>query len=68
MHGQGYKLVHCLTSPAAPLRQQLQRLTMTFTPPYKRTPYYLTAKPLQADIPADFLNFDHWNCIGGDVR
>lgn len=68
MYGQGYRLAHCLTSPAAPLRQQLQRLTLTFTPPYKRTPYYLTAKPLQPDLPADFLCFEQWNCVGGDVR
>lgn len=68
MHGQGYRLAHCLTSPAAPLRQQLQRLTLTLTPPYKRTPYYLTAKPLQADLSADFLCFEQWNCVGGDVR
>ena len=68
MHQQQIRLVHCLTSPAAPLRATLQQLTHTVTPPFARTPYYLTAKPLQDHLSADFLDFGRWNCLGGDIR
>ena len=65
---QKTSFIHCLTSPAAPLRHTLQALTTTVTPPYKRTPYYLTAKPLQPSLPVNFLHFSEWNCVGGDIR
>jgi hypothetical protein len=35
--------------------------------PYSRSPYYLTAKPLTADLPAGFMDFRHWDCVGGDI-
>lgn len=61
------RLVHLLTSPASPLFSALSRLTPTRTLPWTRSPYFLTFKPLTAELPVPLSDFNLWNCTGGDI-
>lgn len=63
----GDRFVHWLATPAAALTTSLYSLGMSVPLPYSRTPYYLTAKPLTEALPTGFLDFQQWDCTGGDV-
>lgn len=65
-------LVHLLASPASPLRQAVSRLArwntaMHWLTPISHSPCYLTVKPLCPNTARDLLDFDQWDCMGGDV-
>lgn len=63
----GLRLIHILTSPKASVRGYLRTLGFCVDMPCTRTPYFLTAKPLDNRTPSDFFNFARWDCLGGDV-
>lgn len=63
----GGRFVHWLATPAAAVTTALQGLGGSVSLPYSRTPYYLTAKPLAETLPTGFLDFQQWDCTGGDI-
>lgn len=64
---QGIRLIHVLTSPQAPLLAALRQTAVCLRLPYSRSPYYLTAKALNDELPGTLFDFARWDCIGGDV-
>jgi GNAT superfamily N-acetyltransferase len=64
---RGMHFVHALTSPASPTLTAIKTLGRSVQPPVSRQPYYLTAKPLRPDTPADLFDFARWDCVGGDI-
>jgi hypothetical protein len=63
----GLHFIHVLLSPQSPLLHALQSVGRLFTLPYTRSPYFLTVKPLSADIPRSLFDFERWDCMGGDI-
>lgn len=63
----GARFVYWLATPAATVNITLKPLGLTIPLPYSRSPYYLTAKPLNQDLPAKFFSLEQWDCLGGDV-
>lgn len=63
----GDRFVHWLATPAAAMTTALRGLGTPVPIPYSRTPYYLTAKPLGEALPTGFLDFQQWDCTGGDI-
>ncbi|MDX2137797.1 MAG: GNAT family N-acetyltransferase [Chloroflexota bacterium] len=63
----GYRYVHVLASPHASIRHALATITTLLPLPYSRSPFYLTTKPLCDDLPASWLDFAAWDCIGGEI-
>lgn len=59
--------VHVLTSPQAALRTALPEMGRMIHLPYSRTPYYLTAKSLDAKRATPLFDFKQWDCVGGDI-
>jgi hypothetical protein len=66
LQDEGIRFVHVLTTPESGLRSTLNQLGYAVTMPYSRSPYYLTVKPF-AHTPPEFLDFDIWDCLGGDI-
>lgn len=60
-------LIHALTTPNSRVGESLARQTWGAALPWQKSPYYLTVKPLSDQTPPELLNFDRWQCIGGDV-
>jgi hypothetical protein len=67
LHREGRHFVHVLTTPGASVRAILPTLGRVIQLPYSRTPYYLTAKPLEAIFTKPLFDFSQWDCIGGDI-
>lgn len=65
MYRQGIAVAHVLTTPSSHLRAALPPLNLR--QPYTRSPCYLTAKPLDAVVPESWLDFNIWDCVGGDI-
>lgn len=61
------RLIHVVTSPQAALRRALQQQTWCLPLFKSQTPYFLTAKPLQQQIPETLFQFENWDCVGGDI-
>lgn len=66
LRGAGIHLVHALTTPASVLRAALRDVGWSMPWPYTRTPYFLTVKPLRK-TPSLLLDFERWDCCGGDI-
>jgi hypothetical protein len=67
VYDAGGRFVHWLATPVSTLTSALRGLGMVLPVPYSRSPYYLTAKPLTTDLPAGFMDFHRWDCVGGDI-
>ncbi|MFO7539867.1 MAG: GNAT family N-acetyltransferase [Chloroflexota bacterium] len=67
IHNTGGRFVHWLSTPTTALTKTLRTLGLVLPVPYSRSPYYLTAKPLTAGLPARFMDFRHWDCSGGNI-
>jgi GNAT superfamily N-acetyltransferase len=63
----GKRFVHVLATPSSNLRCALSQITPLIKLPYTRNPHYLTVKPLTESLPASLLDFQSWDCVGGDV-
>jgi GNAT superfamily N-acetyltransferase len=63
----GVRFVHVISSPQSAIRAALKKVATCVSLPYSRTPYYLTAKRLQADSPAALFDLSQWDCVGGDI-
>lgn len=61
------RFVYALVSPRSTLRTTLEKTVGCLTLPVTRSPYYLTVKPLQDNVPKTLLDFAQWDCAGGDV-
>ncbi|HSD85329.1 MAG TPA: GNAT family N-acetyltransferase [Anaerolineae bacterium] len=62
----GIRFAHALTTPASRLRTALRGMGWSIQVPYSRAPYFLTVKPLRESA-APLLDFQHWDCSGGDI-
>ena len=67
IHTTGGRFVHWLATPTSAVTKALQPWGSLWSLPYSRSPYYLTAKPLTTTLPLNFMNFQHWDCIGGTI-
>ncbi|MEO8611579.1 MAG: GNAT family N-acetyltransferase [Chloroflexota bacterium] len=67
LQNEGMGFVHVLTSPQAALRTALPEMGRMIHLPYSRTPYYLTAKSLDASRAQALFDFNRWDCMGGDI-
>ncbi len=63
----GTRFVHLLTTPHSAVREGLRETAVCVSLPYSRHPYYLTVKPLQQNGMDKLLDFNQWDCIGGDI-
>ncbi|MEM7114454.1 MAG: GNAT family N-acetyltransferase [Chloroflexota bacterium] len=61
------RFVHFVSSPHAALSQTMRQLTWCFPLVASKTPYFLTAKPLNKATPPDLFKFEQWDCVGGDI-
>lgn len=66
LHLGGIRFAHVLTTPVSGLRVALRDIGWSIPVPYSRTPYFLTVKPLTEDA-APLLDFNRWDCSGGDI-
>jgi len=66
LQDNGIRFIHVLTTSQSDLHSTLHQLGYYATMPYSRSPYYLTVK-LFAHTPAEFLSFNAWDCLGGDI-
>ncbi len=62
----GIYFVQALTTPTSVLRAALHDIGWSTRLPYTRTPYFLTVKPLK-ETASVLLNFNAWDCSGGDI-
>jgi hypothetical protein len=62
----GIRFAHALTTPVSGLRAALRATGQSIPVPYSRTPYFLTVKPLTEGA-APLLDFNRWDCSGGDI-
>lgn len=60
-------LIHAVTSPNAALRHALRANAFCWTLPRPRTPYFITAKPLNDTAPSALTDLSAWDAVGGDV-
>jgi GNAT superfamily N-acetyltransferase len=67
LRAEGRRFIHVLTSPGSSLRRSLPQIGYTFDLPYTRTPYFLTAKPLDETLSRPLFDFTRWDCSGGDI-
>lgn len=67
MEGCGQHIFHVLLSPNSHIKALLKQHWMIAPLPYTRTPYFLTAKPLQDNLPDSIFDFKQWDLIGGDI-
>lgn len=67
MRNRGVYLIHALTTPQSQLRGALSHIGKIIDLPYSRSPYFLTVKPLNNDLPDSFFQFSTWDFVGGDV-
>lgn len=63
----GGRFVHWLATPPCTLTMAFRSLGISVPAPYSRSPYYLTAKPLTGALPTGFMDFQRWDCVGGDI-
>jgi hypothetical protein len=63
----GTRFIYMLSTPASPVLLALRRLGVCWPLPFARSPYYLTVKPLKAQLASLLLDFGCWDCIGGDI-
>jgi len=61
------QLIHTLTTPNSHIRECLMRLKVCVSLPWQKSPYYLTLKPLCEDAPASLMDFEQWDCMGGNI-
>lgn len=62
----GIRFAHALTTPASGLRAALRNTGWSIRVPYSRAPYFLTVKSLRESA-APLLDFQRWDCSGGDI-
>ncbi len=60
-------LVHLLATPNSSVMQCLTRLKVCISQPWQKSPYYLTVKPLSEQTPPTLMDFDEWDCMGGNI-
>lgn len=63
----GIRLIHMVGSPQSALRESVNRVGISMRLPYSRNPYYLTVKPMDEIVSPQLLQFDQWDCVGGDI-
>ncbi len=64
---EGIRFVHLLTTPHSDIREALRETAVCLPLPISRHPYYLTVKPLRQNSPGGLLDFNRWDCVGGDI-
>jgi hypothetical protein len=67
MWDSGVRMIYLLTTPGAPWANILRRVSLMLPFPASRHPYFLTVKPLREDVSATLLDFERWDCLGGDI-
>ena len=63
----GTRLVQFVTTPNASILDALKPTAHILPQPRSRNPYYLTLKPLSSALPTPILNYQNWDCVGGDI-
>lgn len=63
----GVRFVHTLLTPASRLRAGLGGIGRCLVWSHSRSPHYLTVKPLVAEHAPLLLDYQRWDCVGGDV-
>ncbi|MFN8529775.1 MAG: GNAT family N-acetyltransferase [Anaerolineae bacterium] len=67
LRDEGIHIVHLLSSTQSVTRRALASIVPLRVLPHARSPYYLTVKPLDEEMPASLLDYAAWDCTGGDV-